>query len=74
MKIDKETGLTEQKKAITLPLRGKSITDTAKEIEVDRSTLYNWSQMENFIAYKNGLRKELQGELKDKCFHITIMH
>jgi transposase-like protein len=53
-KVNTETGLTPlQEKAVSLIVNGKSYSDTAKELKIDRSTLYAWSNRINFQAYGN---------------------
>jgi transposase len=76
-KID-NTGLTpKQKKAAVLLASGKSMTETAKEVKIERSTLYQWAEKANFKAYYNSLVKELQTisvnslfGLADKAFEV----
>ena len=51
-KVNTETGLSPlQEKAVGLIVNCKSYSDTAKELKIDRSTLYAWSNRINFQAY-----------------------
>ena len=59
--INPNTGLTpKQEKAAYLLVSGKSITDTAKEIGIDRTTLYNWMEGYNYKAFYNKVCQEIQ--------------
>jgi hypothetical protein len=54
------TGLTEpQKAAIEFLLLGKSLSATARAIQIDRRTLYNWRQEELFQEVLEERRREL---------------
>ncbi len=75
-KVNKDTGLTPlQEKAVALIVNGKSYTDTAKELKIDRSTLCAWSDKINFQAYYNRLisnvREDVMNELHS--FHLDAV-
>ena len=60
-KLSIDTGLIPlQEKAIYLLACGKSITEIAKEIKTDRTTLYNWQKLSEFEAYYNKVRLEFK--------------
>lgn len=66
-------GLTPaQEQAVYLLASGKSITDVAKEIKVDRGTLYNWFDLPTFQAFYNGLRQEIKALVNDSLFSMHI--
>lgn len=74
--VNAETGLTPlQEKAVALIVNGKSYTDTAKELKIDRSTLYAWSSKINFQAYYNrfisDVRQDVINELHS--FHLDAV-
>ncbi len=55
------TGLTpKQERAVQLQITGKSITQIAQELKIDRGTLYNWSEAINYQSYLNKLMAETQ--------------
>ena len=70
--INSQNGLTpQQEKAVSLLVAGKNYSEVAKEIKIDRSTLYLWSEKITFQAYFNKLCKEVQGEVKNS---LTAMY
>lgn len=54
-----------QEKFINLQITGKSLTDIAKELKVDRSTLYAWKELETVQARYNQLVTDLKNELEN---------
>ena len=65
-KINSQTGLTpQQEQAIILLVSGKNYSEIAKELKIDRSTLYIWSEKIPFQSYFNKLCKEVQDEVKN---------
>lgn len=57
---NEETGLTPlQEKAVLLLISGKNVTEVANELQIDRSTLYNWIDKIPFKAFYNKQRKEI---------------
>ena len=57
-----------QEKTIILLLSGKSITDIAKELNVDRTTIYSWQEKETFQAYYSFLAKKIKIETEGNLF------
>ena len=57
-----------QEKTIILLLSGKSITDIAKELNVDRTTIYSWQEKETFHAYYSFLAKKIKIETEGNLF------
>ena len=53
-----------QEKFISLQIAGKSLTDIAKELKVDRSTLYAWRELETVQARYNQLVTDLKNDLE----------
>lgn len=52
-------GLTpQQEQAATLIASGMAIQDVAGQLDIHRSTLWHWRQLETFEAYLNALRSE----------------
>ena len=75
-KVNTETGLTPlQEKAVSLIVNGKSYSDTAKELKIDRSTLYAWSNRINFQAYYNRLISEVRQDVINELhsFHLDAV-
>jgi Helix-turn-helix of insertion element transposase len=75
-KVNKDTGLTPlQEKAVALIVNGKSYSETAMQLKIDRSTLYAWSKKINFQAYYNRLisnvRQDVINELHS--FHLEAV-
>ncbi len=65
-RVNKETGLTPlQERAASLLVAGKSYTEIANELQIDRSTLYSWTDKLTFKAYFNKLNKEIQDQVKN---------
>ena len=50
-------------------IKGESLTDLAKELEVNRTTLYLWMKLPEFIAE----REKLQKELLDDLYNISLL-
>ena|SRR5947207_2993667 len=55
-----------QKAAVELMLLGKSMTAIAKEVEIDRGTLYRWRQDEDFQEALEQRRRELWSVAADR--------
>ena len=70
-RVNIATGLTpQQEKAAVLLASGKTMTETAKEVKIERSTLYQWAEKPNFKAYYNSLVKEIQDNSKNSLFGL----
>lgn len=70
-KFNKITGLTpQQEKAVALLASGQTITETAKQLNIERSTLYQWGTKANFQAYFNTLVKEIQDNTENCLFGL----
>ena len=75
-KVNTETGLSPlQEKAVGLIVTGKSYSDTAKELKIDRSTLYAWSIKINFQAYYNRLISDVRQDVINELhsFHLDAV-
>jgi GTP1/Obg family GTP-binding protein len=75
-KVNPETGLTPlQEKAVALIVNGKSYTDAAKELKIDRSTLYSWSNKINFKAYYNRVISDVRQDVINELhsFHLDAV-
>jgi len=70
-KFNRTTGLTpQQEKSAILLASGKTITETAKEVRIERSTLYQWAEKANFRAYFNSLAKQIMEAHKNSLFGL----
>ena len=70
-KINTDTELTAlQEKAIYLLASGKGITETAKEIKTDRTTLYNWQKEAEFEAFYNKVRSEFKEQARNEMVSL----
>lgn len=70
-KFNKITGLTpQQEKAVILLASGQTITEVAKHLNIERSTLYQWGAKANFKAYFNSLTKEIQDNTENCLFGL----
>ncbi len=68
-KYSKTTGLTpQQEKAAVLLASGNTITETAKKLNVIRSTVYEWAEKANFKAYYNSLIKDIRERSENALF------
>lgn len=66
-----EFGLTPlQQKGALLYLQGKSITDIADELGIDRSTFYLWKNSIKFRSYCNLLQDNIRTEIYFKFINI----
>lgn len=71
--INKETGLTQkQELASSILVAGKSISETAKEVDVDRTTVYNWLKKENFQAVYNRQILEAKANLNNSVISMYV--
>lgn len=69
--IDKTTGLTPlQERCAVLMASGTTITDIAKELGLDRGTLYQWLKKVTFQCYLNYLKKTIQDNMTGKLFDL----
>lgn len=69
--ISKTTGLTpQQEKAVVLLATGHNMTSTAKQLNIERSTLYQWGAKDGFKAYFNTLISEIQENTKNSLFGL----
>ncbi len=65
------TGLTpQQEKAAIFLASGKTMTETAKELKVERSTLYQWSIKSGFKAYFNSLVADIRENTKTALYGL----
>ena len=65
------TGLTPtQEKAVSLLVSGKTVTDVAKECDVDRTTIHNWQKLPTFQAMYNALRFEAKQSVENAVFSL----
>jgi transposase-like protein len=72
-KANNITGLTpQQEKTVALILSGRTVTEIAQEIGVDRGTLYNWTQKINFQTYYDNLRKEIQDNVRNNLMKLHV--
>ena len=75
------TGLSPiQEKAVSLLISGKTITDVSNELNIDRGTLYNWTEKINFESYYSKLCIEIKRNVKnelmsfyDKALNAILM-
>ncbi|MCP4314234.1 MAG: hypothetical protein GY790_23520 [Bacteroidetes bacterium] len=75
-KVNIDTGLTPlQEKAVALIVNGKSYSDTAKQLKIDRTTLYVWSNKINFQAYYNRLISDVRQDVINELhsFHLDAV-
>ena len=69
--IDKTTGLTPiQERCAVMLASGTTITDIAKELGLDRGTLYQWLKKITFQCYFNQLRSNIQQNLTGRMFEL----
>ncbi|MCH7928626.1 MAG: hypothetical protein IID03_11725 [Candidatus Dadabacteria bacterium] len=69
--VCKETELTPlQEKAVYLFAGGKNVTDTAKELQTDRATLYYWQKQPEFEAFYNKVRGEYKEQAKNELINL----
>ena len=69
--IDKTTGLTPlQERCAVLMASGTTITDIAKELGLDRGTLYQWLKKITFQCYLNQLKKAIQDNMTGRLFDL----
>lgn len=70
-KKNKDTELTPlQERAVYILASGKSITDTAKEINTDRGTIYNWFLLSEFNAFYNRVRVEFKTQCENELLSL----
>ncbi len=70
-KYSKITGLTpQQEKAAILLASGKTMTETAKEVKIERSTLYQWIEKAGFQAYYNSLVENIRESTKNSLLGL----
>jgi len=61
--INQQTGLTPlQEQTVILLLSGKNISTVSNTLNIDRSTIYQWQQKENFQAFYNNLQQKIKFE------------
>ncbi len=61
--VNKATGLTPlQEQAIVLLLSGNNVSSVANQLSIDRGTIYQWQEKENFQAFYNSLQKKIKFE------------
>ena len=69
--ICEETELTPlQEKAVYLLASGKNVTDTGKELNTDRATLYYWQKQPEFEAFYNKVRTEYKEQAKNELINL----
>jgi len=67
-----ERNLSEkQKNAIELLICGKSITNTAFETGISRTTLYDWLAEDAFSAELDRVRSRVQGEIETRLLALA---
>ncbi len=59
-----------QEKAIFLLASGKNMTDTGKELNTDRATLYLWKRQPEFEAFYNKVRIEYKEQAKNELINL----
>src|SRR2546423_11003320 len=57
--------------AIEMLVVGRSLTSTAKAIEVDRKTLYRWRKDDAFLEVLNARRREVWGDVVGRLRDLT---
>lgn len=63
-KTNKETGLSQvQEQSVLLMLAGKSISDTARELKIHRSTIHEWRKQIPYKAYYNKVCNEIKDDI-----------
>ncbi len=59
-----------QEKAVQLFASGKNVSDTAKELNTDRETLYQWQKLPEFEAYYNKVRREKKLQARNELLNL----
>ncbi len=59
-----------EQKAVELLAIGKNYNEVSKELNIDRTTLWQWKQKPTFEAYYNNLIKELKEHTKEKILSL----
>lgn len=59
-----------EQKAVELLAIGKNYNEVAKELNIDRTTLWQWKQKPTFEAYYNSLIKEVKEHTKEKILSL----
>lgn len=59
-----------EQKAVELLAIGKNYNEVAKELKIDRTTLWQWKQKPTFEAYYNSLIKEVKEHTKEKILSL----
>ena len=59
-----------EERAVSLMLSGKSVTEVANALSVDRSTLYSWMDKPTFQAYHNRLVKDIRENTKQSLLSL----
>ena len=62
-----------QEKAIELLLIGCSKTDVAKQLEISRTTLYEWKNQSMFIAAYNRRKREFKESIESEVIALGNM-
>src|SRR2546421_4920314 len=57
--------------AIEMLVVGRSLTTIAKQIEVDRKTLYRWRKDDQFLEVLNARRREVWGDVVGRLRDLT---
>src|SRR5689334_1872713 len=57
--------------AIEMLVVGRSLTNIAKAIEVDRKTLYRWRKDEEFLEALNARRRDVWGDVVGRLRDLT---
>jgi hypothetical protein len=69
--VNIETGLSDmQERAVQLIVSGKTKAEVAQDLNIDRSTLYKWSDKIAFEAYYNLLKKDVQDQSINKLLGL----
>lgn len=66
------SGLTTQQiQAANLLATGQTVTATAEQLGLNRSTLYDWSKQPPFYCYVNKLKKEVKENAENSLFSLV---
>lgn len=71
-KVNPLTGLTAiQEQCASLLASGERVTDVADNLNVSRTTIYQWSDLMTFQCYINQLRDEVQRQTNQTIFALA---
>ena len=70
--INRHNGLTPQQEQVAMLLAsGQSITDVAKQMGLNRCTLYEWQKTPPFLCFYNKCKQDYQEDLNNGIFAQT---